>query len=121
MPLPGRLDLTIYQGNSFVRDFLIENDVDGDLVPVDFFDHTITGFIRSHATSGRVLGIFDVEVISDGEDDLSGLFTVSLQPSETLRLPPHCVYDIQSLDNETGELRTWVYGSIKVIRQVTRG
>ena len=119
MPLPGRLDLTIYQGNSFVRDFLIENDVDGEITPVDFSDHTITGFIRSHATSGRVLGIFGVDIANNGEDS-DGLFTVSLEPAETLRLPPACVYDIQSVNNETGELRTWVYGSIKVIRQVTR-
>ena len=120
MPLPGRLDLIIYQGNSFVKDFLIESDVEGELTPVDFFDHTITGFIRSHPTSGRVLGIFDIEVPIDGEGT-DGVFTVLLEPNETLRLPPDCVYDIQSVNNETGELRTWVYGSIKVIRQVTRG
>ena len=120
MPLPGRLDLTIYQGNSFTRDFLIDNDVEGELVPVDFSDHTITGFIRSHATSGRVLGIFDVDLPMDGEE-ADGFFTASLSPEETRRLPPNCVYDIQSVSETTGVLTTWVYGSIKVIRQVTRG
>lgn len=120
MPLPGRLDITIYQGNSFVKDFLIESDVEGELVPVDFSDHTITGFIRSHATSGRVLGVFDVDLPTNGED-VDGEFSVSLPPNETLRLPPRCVYDIQSVDESTGGLRTWVYGSIRVIRQVTRG
>jgi hypothetical protein len=120
MPLPGRLDITIYQGNSFFRDFLIENDIDGGTEPVDFTNHTVTGFVRSHPTSGRVLAIFDVDLPTEGED-LEGLFTVSLTPEETFRLPPACVYDIQSLNNDTGELRTWIYGSIKVIRQVTRG
>ena len=120
MPLPGKLNITIYQGNSFVRDFLIENDVDGNLFPVDFSDHTITGFIRSHATSPRVLGVFGIDTPIDGEGT-EGTFTAFLHPNETLKLPPLCVYDIQSVNNETGELRTWVYGSIKVIRQVTRG
>lgn len=120
MPLPGIFNISMYQGNSFVKDFLIENDVDGELVPVDFSDHVITGFVRSHPTSGRVLAVFAVDVFEDGED-VYGEFSVSLSPNETLRLPPKCVYDIHSVNESTGELRTWVYGAIKVIRQVTRG
>lgn len=120
MPLPGRLDLIIYQGNSFYRDFIVENDIQGEIVPVDFSDKTISGFIRPHATSGRVLGVFDVELSGDGED-ADGAFGVSLPSEETFRLPPNCVYDIQSRDNNTGEVKTWIYGSIKVIRQVTHG
>jgi hypothetical protein len=123
MPLPGRLDITIYQGDDFDRDFLVDEIVDEEQVPVDFTNHEITAFVRSHATSGRVLAVFDVEWPYDGEDEIkdSGEFNLSLSSPETSRLPQHCVYDIQSTDLATGRTKTWVYGRIKVIRQVTRG
>jgi hypothetical protein len=120
MPLPGNLNIEMYQGNSFTRDFLIENDVEGELVPVDFSDHVLSGFIRTHPTSGRVLAVLGFDFPNDGEDS-QGEFTAFLTPTQTLRLPPKCVYDIQSVNENTGEVRTWVYGAIKVIRQVTRG
>lgn len=123
MPLPGRLDLTIYQGDDFDRDFLVEEIVDDEIVPVDFTFHDVSSFVRSHATSGKVLAIFDVDWLEDGEESgrENGKFNLSLSSQETSTLPQYCVYDIQTTDTLTGRTKTWVYGKIRVIRQVTRG
>ena len=123
MPLPGRLDIIIYQGDDFDRDFLVEEIVDDEQVPVDFTFHEVSSFVRSHATSNKVLAIFDVDWLENGENSgrENGQFNLSLSSEETARLPQYCVYDIQSTDVLTGRTKTWVYGQIRVIRQVTRG
>jgi hypothetical protein len=123
MPLPGRLNLTIYQGDDFDRDFLIEEIVDEEQVPVDFTNHSIRALVRSHPSSPRVIGVFDIHWPFDGEevDYTSGLFNAYLSSAQTSRLPVNCVYDIQSTDTQTGRTKTWVYGKIRVIREVTRG
>jgi hypothetical protein len=124
MPLPGRLNITIYQGDDFDRDFLVEEILDGEQVPADFTYHTVSAFVRSHTTSPRVIAVFDILWPSDGEDseDRSlGIFNASLSSALTSKLPKDCVYDIQSTDTVTGKTKTWVYGRIRVIRQVTRG
>jgi hypothetical protein len=127
MPLPGRLDLILYQGDSFEREFLIEQDIDGVNESVDFTDQEVVGFIRTHATSGKVIGIFDISwpISEDGEDDQDvkslGTFYASLSAQETEKLPPGCVYDIHSVDPVDEYTKTWLYGNIKVIRGVTRG
>jgi hypothetical protein len=124
MPLPGRLNLTIYQGDSFDRDFLVEEVVDGDQIPVDFTTHVIRAFIRSHSASPQVIAAFFIEWPTDGEDteikDM-GKFNASLTSAETSKLPKNCVYDIQSIDIISGKSKTWVYGNLRVIREVTRG
>jgi hypothetical protein len=123
MPLPGRLNITIYQGDDFDRDFLVEEIVDDEQVPVDFTNHEIRALVRTHQSAPRVIGVFDINWPSDGEDQedrLSGTFNASLNSSTTARLPRSCVYDIQSTDVFTGKTKTWVYGRIRVIKQVTR-
>lgn len=126
MPLPGRLDLILYQGDSFDREFLIEQDVDGVNEPVDFTDQQVSAFIRTHQGSQKVIGIFDITwpVSEDGEDQQDvknlGIFYASLSSDETSKLPINCVYDVQSADPEDGYTKTWVYGKIRVIRGVTR-
>lgn len=126
MPLPGRLNITIYQGDSFERDFLVEEIVDGEQVPVDFTTHRISAFIRNHPNDPRVLGVFDIEWPMDGEDleenRSLGIFNAQLSSRQTSRLPKVCVYDIQSVDQIDGKSKTWVYGQLRVIRgDVTRG
>ena len=115
----------IYQGDDFDRDFLVEEIVDGEQVPVDFTFHTITAFVRSHQSAPNVIGVFDIEWPVDGEDGFEdrtlGSFNARLASSVTSRLPAQCVYDIQSTNNQTGQTKTWVYGNIRTIRQVTRG
>jgi len=124
MPLPGILNIEIYQGDDFDRDFLVEEIVDDEQVPVDFTSHEIKAFVRTHQSSPRVIGVFDISWPQDGEDEedrTSGMFNASLDSATTSRLPKDCVYDIQSTDFMTGRTKTWVYGRIRVIRQVTRG
>lgn len=123
MPLPGRLNIIIYQGDDFDRDFLVEEIVDDEQVPVDFTSHEIKAFVRTHQSSPRVIGVFDIHWPSDGEDEdrSQGKFNASLDSETTAALPRDCVYDIQSTDLLTGRTKTWVYGRIRVIRQVTRG
>lgn len=127
MPLPGRLDLTIYQGDSFEREFLVEQNVDGVNEAVDFTDQEISAFIRTHQSSNKVIGVFDISwpISEDGEDSQDvkslGIFYASLNSQETEDLPPNCVYDIHSVDPADGYTKTWIYGKIKVIRGVTRG
>jgi hypothetical protein len=123
MPLPGRLNLTIYQGDSFDRDFLVEEIVGEEQVPVDFTAHKIRAFVRGHSSSPTVLAVFDITWPEDGEDSFSmeyGKFNASLTSQQTSRLPKTCVYDIQSTDILTGRSKTWVYGTLRVIREVTR-
>jgi hypothetical protein len=124
MPLPGILNIEMYQGDDFDRDFLVEEIVDDEQVPVDLTNHEIQAFIRTHPSSARVIGVFSFSWPLDGEDEedrTSGTFNAALDSSTTSRLPVDCVYDIQSTDLLTGRTKTWVYGRIKVIRQVTRG
>lgn len=123
MPLPGRLNITIYQGDDFDRDFLVEEIVDGEQIPVDFTGHEITAFVRSHPSSPKVIGAFDITWPDDGEgeDRTEGKFNASIESAVTAKFPRECVYDIQSTDTFTGRTKTWVYGTIRVIKQVTRG
>jgi hypothetical protein len=123
MPLPGRLNITIYQGDDFDRDFLVEEIVDGEQVPVDFTGHEIMALVRTHQSSPRVIGVFDIEWPYDGEEEgrSAGHFNASLDSPTTASLPRECVYDIQSTDLATGKTKTWVYGKIRVIKQVTHG
>lgn len=124
MPLPGRLDIILYQGDDFDRDFLVEEIVDGEQVPVDFTGHEVTALVRTHPSSRKVIGVFDVVWPIDGEDyedRSSGIFNASLTNQQTSKLPFSCVYDIQSRDVFTGRVKTWVYGRIRVVREVTRG
>ena len=124
MPLPGRLNITIYQGDDFDRDFLVEEIVDEEQVPVDFTGHEVSAFIRSHPASPTVIGAFDITWPTDGEDEedrTTGSFNASILSSSTAKFPRQCVYDIQSTDTFTGRTKTWVYGTIRVIKQVTRG
>jgi hypothetical protein len=123
MPLPGRLNITIYQGDDFDRDFLVEEIVDEEQVPVDFTSHEIKAFVRTHQSAPRVIGVFDIEWPLEGEEEdrSQGKFNASLDSATTSNLPRDCVYDIQSTDLLTGKTKTWVYGRIRVIRQVTRG
>jgi hypothetical protein len=124
MPLPGRLNITIYQGDDFDRDFLVEEIVEDEQVPVDFTGHDIQAFVRTHQSAPRVIGVFNISWPQDGEDEegrTSGVFNASLDSATTSRLPKDCVYDIQSTDLATGRTKTWVYGKIRVIKQVTRG
>ena len=124
MPLPGRLNITVYQGDDFDRDFLVEEIVGEEQVPVDFTTHEVSAFVRTHPSSPRVIGVFDILWPSDGEggeDQSQGIFNASLPSSVTSKFPSECVYDIQSTDTATGRTKTWVYGTIRVIKQVTRG
>jgi hypothetical protein len=126
MPLPGKLDLAIYQGDSFEREFLVEQDIDGVNEPVDFTGHNVAGFVRTHQSSRKVISVFDISwpVDDDGEDELEdrtlGSFYGHLSASQTANLPLDCVYDIKSVDPIDGYTKTWVYGRIRVIRGVTR-
>lgn len=123
MPLPGKLNLKIYQGDSFNRDFLVEEIVDGEQVPVDFTAHEVSAFVRPHSSSNRVLAVFNITWPLDGEDEdrYGGIFNAALSSRDTAKLPADCVYDIQSYDTQTEEYKTWVYGRIMVIRgDVTR-
>lgn len=123
MPFPGRLNIILYQGDDFERDFVIEEMVGENQDPVDFTGHEIKAFIRTHQSSPTVIGTFDINWPTDGEDvedRTRGEFIASISSSVTSKLPRKCVYDIQSTDNLTGRTKTWVYGNIRAIGQVTR-
>jgi len=127
MPLPGRLNITIYQGDSFEREFFVEQDVDGENEPIDFSNHNVTGLIRAHQASPKVLSVFDISwpIHDDGEEEYEdrtlGTFYGYLSADQTQKLPIDCVYDIKSVDPIDGYTKTWLYGRIRVIRGVTRG
>lgn len=123
MPLPGKFNILLYQGDSFQREFIIEQNVDGELVPVDFTEHSMLGMVRSHSASSKIISVFDIDFISDGEDDsrADGTFVASLTSRQTSRLPRSSVYDIQSVDESTGEVKTWVHGGVRAVGEVTRG
>jgi hypothetical protein len=123
MPLPGKFNLLLYQGDSFRKEFVIEQNVDGELVPVDFTEHTMLGMVRSHSASTKIIAVFSIEFEDDGEDNAraAGRFIASLTSQQTSRLPGTAVYDIQSVDEATGEVKTWIYGRVRAIREVTRG
>jgi hypothetical protein len=114
----------MYQGDTFVREFLVEEDTDEGLIPVDFTGRRVVGLVRSHATATKVLASFEITWPEDefGNDDRSqGIFTATLDPDDTSRFPAECVYDIQSVNDSDGKVRTWIYGKFRVIRETTYG
>jgi hypothetical protein len=123
MPLPGKFNILLYQGDTFTREFIIEQNVAGELEPVDFTEHSMLGMVRNHSTSNKIIAVFQIDFEDDGEDDArsSGRFVARLTSQQTSRLPRTSVYDIQSVDESTGETKTWVYGRIRAIGEVSRG
>jgi len=116
MSLPGKLNIVTLQGDYFERQFLIEEEVDGELTPIDFTEHNVIGQVRTHSSSPTISALFNIDWINRSE----GEFLASLTSNVTSKLPKNCVYDIQSMD-PLGRVRTWVYGSFRVLRETSRG
>ena len=112
------ISLDLVQGDSFLKTITIA--VEGSPSAVDLTDATISGSIRKEYTTD-VLLTFTVS----NRDDANGQFDISLTPAQTASLPMNrdgritsFVFDVQVAYN-TGVVRTYLYGYLKVQREVT--
>ena len=108
-PIPstaGQSDLVFTQGDTFsaVVDF-----------PGSLAGYTPKAQIRSYPESALVFAEFTC-TITDAE---AGLMEVSLTSSQTARVPLRSFWDLQ-LTSDSGDVHTYVRGSVFCERQVTR-
>lgn len=118
--MPAENDIEIYQGDSYELIFRLR-DAGGNYM-------NLTGAvpkaqIRATPESGVVLAEFDADLLTQSGDTLGGV-SIKLTGAQTALLPPtpeiegRFYYDAQ-LTNGT-DIKTHVYGRVKVYPEVTR-
>jgi hypothetical protein len=105
---PAKLDLVIYQGDSWSRTLTI---TDSEGAPLDLSTATPTCQIRDQQD------VFQADVDIDDTDADEGVFVISLGADVTTDLV-NGRWDFQLATGEN--IQTYLYGRIIVLRQVTR-
>lgn len=114
--LPGKLDITIQQGDSFDLPLKIRTKLaDQSTVPVDLTGHVGKAQIRASTVATEVMAEFTV-TITDGAQ---GELTASLTPGQTTAITGNGVWDLETTAPD-GEVRTWVGGNVTLLKEVTR-
>lgn len=119
-PLPARLPLTLYRGDSRVWD----NTFTLDDEPMDLTGYTFLAQIRHVRSTGDhdeedgspVMATMTVTVL----DAPAGRIRLELTPEESRKLvPPQARWDLQLIKPD-GFTRTYLAGPVRVIRDVSR-
>jgi hypothetical protein len=116
MSVPARLDLVIYQEDTYSRIVQLAADEAGD-DPIDITGWTFAAHIRTRPSSAESVVEFDIEV----DDAEEGLLTLSLDSPTTLGLSiarPY-VWDFQATHDD-GTVRTYLRGNVSITGDVTR-
>lgn len=103
--LPGRYNLAIYRGDTF----LIVIDLGFDVTGLTFLSQ-----VRARRTS-EVLATASITVT----DAAAGILEFVLLPAQTSALPNQAVWDLQSTASD-GFVRTWLAGDCSAEGDVTR-
>lgn len=107
--LPARVDLMVYQGD----DFFVTVAVDDSTTPIDLTTYTAKAEIRSAAGSPTILATFTTTILN--------ALTVGLHlpHAQSELLTSNGAWDVQITDT-AGQVTTLAYGSVSVVKQVTR-
>lgn len=116
MSTPANYNLTIYQGDTFVNDFQLIQNIGGVDQPVPLTNLSPLAQVRLRPEDEIVIADFTVE-ITDAED---GKFRLSMGNDETRLLPRVSFYDFQTVDDIDGTVKTWLAGKVNSPREVSR-
>lgn len=112
MALPASKNLTFYQGDSFSLKFRLKNpDTD---VYLDLAGCTPKAQVRANADDASVMVEFTAALGSN-----PGEVVLSLTPVQTAALTLPGVWDVQ-LTFPDGSVRTYLAGTTKVVKEITR-
>jgi len=116
MSTPANYNLTIYQGDTFVNDFQLIQNIGGVDQPVPLTNLSPLAQVRLRPEDEIVIADFTVE-ITDAED---GKFRLFMDNDETRLLPRVSFYDLQTVDDIDGTVKTWLAGKVNSPREVSR-
>jgi len=116
MAIPANYNITIYQGDTFINDFQIVQKVGGVEEPVDLSYFIPLAQIRLRPDDEEIIAQFDVEVT----DAVEGKFRLFAGNDQTRFLPRVSFYDFQTVDIESGFVKTWIAGKVNSPREVSR-
>lgn len=120
---PSEVDLILYQGDDWSKTFRLGSrpSEEADIVYWDLTGWSGQSQFRAKAKSEEVLVSLDIVFGEDQDTDSgAGYFTVSMDAEDSSVLPKRCVWDIELVDS-SGFKRTFISGSVDVVREVTRG
>lgn len=116
MSVPANYNITIYQGDTFTRNFQIVRDIGGVEAPIDLTELTPLAQIRLRPEDQEVIAAFNVSYI----DAQQGILNLSMTDDDTRLLPRVCFYDFQTRDQVSDVVKTWMAGKIISPRETSR-
>lgn len=117
---PKQEDITIYQGATFLNEYVWKSGKPP--APLDITNYTIRMQIRVHVSSKNVLVNLDNDTLGGItiSDALNGRFAVRIEADKTDDIQiPQSVYDIEA-EAPDGTVTRLVEGRVTVSKQVTR-
>ena len=116
MAIPANYNITIYQGDTFTSDFQLLQEIGGEEQPVDLTEFTPLAQVRLRPEDEEVIAEFDVSLT----DSSQGKFRLFIDNDQTRFLPRVSFYDVQTVDEVTGFVKTWVAGKLNSPREISR-
>lgn len=116
MSVPANYNITIYQGDTFTRNFQLVRDTGGVEAPIDLSELTPLAQIRLRPEDEEVIAAFTVTYI----DQEQGILNLSMTDDDTRNLPRVCFYDFQTRDQVSDVVKTWMAGKIISPRETSR-
>lgn len=116
MSVPANYNITIYQGDTFINDFQILQEIGGVEQPIDLTEFTPLAQVRLRPEDEETIAEFVVSIT----DSSQGKFSLFINNDQTRFLPRVSFYDVQTVDQVTGFVKTWVAGKLNSPREISR-
>lgn len=116
MATPANFNITIYQGDTFLSDFQLLQEIGGEEQPVDLTEFTPLAQVRLRPEDEEVIAQFIISLT----DASQGKLRLFMDNDQTRDLPRVSFYDVQTVDNVTGFVKTWIAGKLNSPREVSR-
>lgn len=115
--LPAKYDITVYQGDTFRLPITLSmKDAEENVTPVDLTDQHLKAQIRQRQNpDAGLMGTFEFVMLNPEQ----GSFEAVLPAEESANVFRNGFWDLETTDLSTGEVRTWIYGQVTVLPQVT--
>ena len=116
MVLPADYTLTIYQGDTFSRNFQVVRQTPTGEEPFDFTEYVPLAQVRFRPDDTEIIAEFDVTYV----DQEQGIVNLFMGDDQSRLLPRVSFYDFQTRDDVTGDVKTWFGGRLQSPREVSR-
>lgn len=116
MAIPANLNITIYQGDTFTNDFQLIQEIGGEDQPVDLTEFSPLAQVRVRPEDEDIIAQFVISLT----DSSQGKFRLFMDNDQTRNLPRVSFYDVQTVDQITGFVKTWVAGKLNSPREISR-